>query len=100
MKWAEYEKRLAIAISLLGEEAGRRYMEQRLRELRGVIETQLRQEVKDRLEGVTSLIKLEFSLSIGPTGVAVQRLRRGRAPTAGGEETTLLPTAPIFPPHR
>lgn len=85
MKWAEYEKRLAIAIRLLGEEAGQRYMEQRLRELRGEIEEQLRQEVKHRLEGVTSLIPLVFSLSIGPAGVAIQRLRRGRAPTAGGD---------------
>jgi hypothetical protein len=88
VKWSEYEKRLAIAIRLLGEEAGRRYMEQRLRELRGAIEAQLRQEVKHRLEGVTSLIPLEFSLSIGSTGVTIQRLRRGRTPAAGGEETT------------
>jgi hypothetical protein len=85
VKWAEYEKRLAIAIRLLGEEAGRRYMEQRLRELRGEIEAELRQEVKLRLEGVTSLIPLDFSLSIGSTGVAIQRLRRGRTPTSGGE---------------
>jgi hypothetical protein len=86
VKWAEYEKRLAIAIRMLGEEAGRRYMEQRLRELRGEIEAELRQEVKHRLEGVASLIPLDFSLSIGPNGVAIQRLRRGRAAISAGAE--------------
>ncbi len=72
----EYEKRLATAIRLLGEEAGHRYMEQRLGELRGKIATQMRQAVQARLQGLHSLFPLELSVEIGPEGVRVQRQRR------------------------
>jgi len=71
----EYEKRLAIAIDLLGEEAGRRYMEQRLRELRGEIERRLAQEVLTRLAGLTFHRSLTVAISIGPEGVQVRASR-------------------------
>jgi hypothetical protein len=75
----EYEKRLATAIRLLGEEAGRRYMGQRLWELRGKIEAQVRQAVRLRLEGLHAATALELSLEIGPEGVQVRRKRCRRA---------------------
>ena len=74
----EYEKRLATAITLLGEEAGRRYMEQRLRELRSDIEQRLYQEVKGRLAGLSLPLPLTFYVDIGPQGVKVRSGRRSR----------------------
>jgi len=74
----EYEKRLATAIRLLGEEAGHRYMQQRLGELRGRIASQMRQAVQTRLQGLHSLFPLELSVEIGPEGVRVQRPRQTR----------------------
>jgi hypothetical protein len=74
----EYEKRLATAINLLGEEAGRRYMEQRLRELRNDIEQRLSQEVKLRLAGLSLPLPLTFYVDIGPQGVKVRWGRRSR----------------------
>jgi hypothetical protein len=71
----EYEKRLATAINLLGEEAGRRYMEQRLRELRTDIERRLAGEVKLRLVDLSVPVSLTFYVDIGPQGV---RVRFGR----------------------
>ena len=76
MQVQEYEKRLAIAIDLLGEEAGRRYMEQRLRELRGNIERGLAKEILTRLAGLTFHRSLTLAITIGPQGVQV---RAGRA---------------------
>jgi hypothetical protein len=74
----EYEKRLATAISLLGEEAGRRYMEQRLRELRGAIEQRLSEEVKLRLTDLSWPEPLTLYVDIGPNGVKVRSGRRGK----------------------
>jgi hypothetical protein len=71
----EYEKRLATAINLLGDEAGRRYMEQRLRELRSDIVQRLSQEVKLCLDGLTWPQPLTLFVDIGPDGV---RIRSGR----------------------
>ena len=68
----EYEKRLATAINLLGEEAGRRYMEQRLRELRSEIEQRLTQKVKERLSGLSSPQALILYVDIGPHGVNIR----------------------------
>lgn len=78
MQVQEYEKRLATAINLLGEEAGRRYMEQRLRELRSDIEQRLQQEVKIRLAGVVAPLPLTFTVDIGPQGVRVRSGRKSR----------------------
>ncbi len=75
MQVQEYEKRLAIAVKLLGEEAGRRYMEQRLRELRGDIQRRLAKEVLARLAGLTSRRPFTLTITIGPQGV---QLRPGR----------------------
>ncbi len=75
MEIQEYEKRLATAINLLGEEAGRRYMEQRLRELRSEIEQRLSQKVKESLSGLSSPQPLIFYVDIGPQGV---KIRPGR----------------------
>jgi hypothetical protein len=74
----EYEKRLATAISLLGEEAGRRYMEQRLRELRGIVEQRLSEEVKLRLNGLTCPQSLTLYVDIGPEGVRVRSGRKAK----------------------
>jgi hypothetical protein len=68
----EYEKRLATAINLLGEEAGRRYMEQRLRELRNDIEQRLTKKIKERLAGLSAPQALVFYVDIGPDGVQVR----------------------------
>lgn len=76
MNCQEYEKRLATAIRLLGEEAGRRYMEQRLRDLKGEIERRLRREVVDRLDGLSSPLPLVLTVDIGPRGVEVRALKR------------------------
>ncbi len=76
MQVQEYEKRLATAINLLGEEAGRRYMEQRLRELRGDIAQRLSQEVKLCLEGLTWPQPLTLYVDIGPNGVTVRSGRK------------------------
>ena len=78
MQVQEYEKRLATAINLLGEEAGRRYMEQRLRELRGDIEKRLAQEVKLCLEGLTWPQPLMIYVDIGPSGVTVRSGRKSK----------------------
>ncbi|MFP3867790.1 MAG: hypothetical protein ACLFUU_06475 [Desulfobacteraceae bacterium] len=78
MERQEYEKRLATAVRLLGEEAGHRYMQQRLVELRGKIASQVRQAVQDRLQGLHSLFPVELSVEIGPEGVQVQRPRQTR----------------------
>ena len=75
MEIQEYEKRLATAINLLGEEAGRRYMEQRLRELRSEIEQRLTQKVKELLSGLSSPQALILYVDIGPHGV---KIRPGR----------------------
>lgn len=77
MQVAEYEKRLAIAVHLLGEEAGRRYMEQRLRELRSEIERRLASEVRARLDSLTFHRPLTLILVIGPNGVQVRAGRAG-----------------------
>jgi hypothetical protein len=74
----EYEKRLATAITLLGEEAGRRYMEQRLRELRPDIEQRLAGEVKGRLAGLSQPLAMTLYVDIGPQGVRVRSGRRGQ----------------------
>jgi len=74
----EYEKRLATAIRLLGEEAGHRYMQQRLGELRGQITTRMRQAVEARLQGLHSVFPVEVCVEIGPEGVRVQRPRQTR----------------------
>lgn len=78
MQVGEYEKRLATAISLLGEEAGRRYMEQRLRDLRADIEQRLAQEVKLRLNGLTWPQPLAVTVTIGPQGVMVRPGRKAQ----------------------
>lgn len=78
MQVQEYEKRLATAISLLGEEAGRRYMEQRLRELRGAIEQRLAAEVKARLGDLSWPQPVTLSVDIGPQGVRVRGSRKGK----------------------
>ncbi len=78
MQVQEYEKRLATAINLLGEEAGRRYMEQRLRELRSDIEQRLSQEVMHRLAGLSLPLPLIFYVDIGPHGVMVRTGRRSK----------------------
>ena len=72
MQVQEYEKRLAAAIRMLGEEAGRRYMEQRLRDLRRDIERALSQEVLTRLADLTWHHPVMVAVSIGPQGVKVQ----------------------------
>ncbi len=72
MEIQEYEKRLATAINLLGEEAGRRYMEQRLRELRNDIEQRLTKKIKERLAGLSATQSLVFYVDIGPHGVKVR----------------------------
>ncbi len=77
MQVQEYEKRLAIAINLLGEEAGRRYMEQRLRELRSVIERRLAAEVLAHLADLTFHRPLTLTITIGPQGVQVRAGRSG-----------------------
>lgn len=77
MHLQEYEKRLATAINLLGEEAGRRYMEQRLKDLRGEIERQLRQEVMSRLTELTYPRPLTLIITIGPQGVQLRVSRHG-----------------------
>jgi hypothetical protein len=74
----EYEKRLATAINLLGEEAGRRYMEQRLRELRGAVEQRLSDEVKLLLQDLTWPEPLTLYVDIGPQGVRVRSGRKGK----------------------
>jgi hypothetical protein len=74
----EYEKRLATAINLLGEEAGRRYMEQRLRDLRGSIEKRMSEEVKLRLQDLICPQSLTLYIDIGPQGVRVRSGRRGK----------------------
>lgn len=84
MQVQEYEKRLATAITLLGEEAGRRYMEQRLKELRGEIERRLAAEVTRRLADVTFYRPLVLSIIIGPQGVEVYSGRSGPRPAAAG----------------
>jgi hypothetical protein len=76
----EYEKRLATAINLLGEEAGRRYMEQRLRELRNDIEQRLAQEVKLRLSGLSLALPVALYVDIGPYGVRVRPSRKVKQP--------------------
>gem|GEM_PF-2178924 len=84
MQVQEYEKRLATAIRLLGEEAGRRYMEQRLRDLRGEIERKLIHEVLNRLADLTWHQPLLLAVIIGPQGVQVQ-LGRTQAAKRGGK---------------
>jgi hypothetical protein len=74
----EYEKRLATAINLLGEEAGRRYMEQRLRELRSDIEQRLSQKVEERLEGLFLPQTLVLYIDIGPHGVKIRSGRQSK----------------------
>ena len=76
MNRQEYEKRLATAIRMLGEEAGRRYMEQRLRDLKGEIERRLRREVANRLDGLSSPLPLVLTVDIGPRGVEVRAMKR------------------------
>lgn len=76
MQVQEYEKRLATAINLLGEEAGRRYMEQRLRDLRSDIAHRLIQEVKLRLADLVSPIPVVLQVDIGPQGVRVKTRRK------------------------
>ncbi len=78
MQVQEYEKRLATAINLLGEEAGRRYMEQRLRDLRGSIEKRMSEEVKLRLQDLICPQSLTLYIDIGPQGVRVRSGRRGK----------------------
>ncbi len=78
MNTQEYQKRLATAIQMLGEDAGRRYMEQRLKDLKGEIERRLRREVASRVDGLTSSVPLVLTVEIGPQGVAVRALRRSR----------------------
>jgi hypothetical protein len=72
----EYEKRLATAINLLGEEAGKRYMEQRLRDLRSDIEQRLTLAVKERLAGLTLPQPVILYVDIGPHGVKVRTRRQ------------------------
>ena len=72
MEIPEYKKRLATAVNLLGEEAARRYMEQRLRELRPDIEQRLAQQVKERLEGLSLPLGLTLYVDIGPHGVSIR----------------------------
>ncbi|AEB09163.1 hypothetical protein [Desulfobacca acetoxidans] len=78
MEVQEYQKRLAAAVNLLGEDAGRRYMEQRLRELRRDIEHRLRQEVKRRLGDLSCPLPVAFQIEIGPQGVQVRLGRRSK----------------------
>jgi len=75
----EYEKRLATAINLLGEEAGRRYMEQRLRELRSDIERRLSQQVKERLVGLSLPQPMTLYVDIGPHGINVRSGRQSKS---------------------
>lgn len=75
----EFEKRLATAIRLLGEEAGRRYMAQRLKELRGDIEIRVRQAVRHRLEGLHALAPVELWIEVTPEGVHVRPKGRRRS---------------------
>jgi hypothetical protein len=79
----EFEKRLATAINLLGEEAGRRYMEQRLRELRPDIEQRLAGEVYLRLAGLSLPRSLTLYVDIGPQGVKVRPGRKSQSAQAG-----------------
>lgn len=83
MEIQEYEKRLATAITLLGEEAGRRYMEQRLRELRPDIEQRLAGEVKRRLAGLSQPLAMTLYVDIGPQGVKIRSGRRGQHSQTG-----------------
>ncbi len=78
MEIQEYERRLATAINLLGEEAGRRYMEQRLRELRSDIEQRLAQVVKERLAGLSLPLPLTIYVDIGPHGIKVRSGRQAK----------------------
>ena len=78
MEIQEYEKRLATAINLLGEEAGRRYMEQRLRELRSDIEQRLAKIVKERLAGLSLPLPLTIYVDIGPHGITVRSGRHAK----------------------
>lgn len=85
MQVQEYEKRLAIAIRLLGEEAGQRYMAQRLKDLRSDFERRLVQEVRARLSDLTCHRPLTLTITIGPHGVQVRTARcpnppRGSSP--------------------
>jgi hypothetical protein len=82
----EYEKRLATAINLLGEEAGRRYMEQRLRELRGDIEQRLAQIVKERLAGLSLPLPLTIYVDIGPHGIKVRPGRQAKFDRKNGQK--------------
>ena len=79
MEIQEYEKRLATAINLLGEEAGRRYMEQRLRELRSDIERRLSQQVKERLADLSLPQPMTLYVDIGPHGINVRYGRPSRS---------------------
>jgi hypothetical protein len=76
----EYEKRLAIAVRLLGEEAGQRYMAQRLKDLRSDFEHRLVQEVQARLSDLTCHQPLTLTITIGPQGVQVRTARRPHPP--------------------
>ena len=78
MEIQEYERRLATAINLLGEEAGRRYMEQRLRELRSDIEQRLAKIVKERLAGLSLPLPLTIYVDIGPHGINVRSGRQAK----------------------
>ena len=73
MQVEEYQKRLEVAIALLGEEAGRRYMAGRLREGRRLFSQALQAEIRARLADLTAPFPLRLRIDIGPLGVRVSR---------------------------
>lgn len=78
MQVEEYQKRLEIAIALLGEEAGRRYMAGRVRENRRRFVQALQEEICRRLAGLASPVRLACKIELDQRGVRVTRLLRPR----------------------
>lgn len=86
MQPEEYQKRLEIAINLLGEEAGQRYMDGRLRRERRRLAQLVQEEIRRRLTGLTWLAPIHLQIDLGPQGVQVKLLPRrcSRAGVPGG----------------
>lgn len=78
MQVDEYQKRLEVAIALLGEEAGRRYMTGRVRENRRRFVQALQEEICRRLAGFAAPVRLVCRIDLDQQGVRVTRLPRPR----------------------
>lgn len=71
MQVEEYQKRLKVAVALLGEEAGRRYMARRLREGHRQFIKTLQTEIRQRLADLSAPFPLRLTITIGPSGVRI-----------------------------